>query len=147
VVSIVVLGWLGNCLFDGNREQIVGSLSDVIRARPWVFAIDLSALSVLLFSQASTVAALMPVGIALGLPAASLIAMVPAVNGDCFMPTYGTIVAAIAIDQTGTTRIGRFVIFHSFMLPGLIATIVAVGLGYLIAMMIFCAPSAATARR
>jgi anaerobic C4-dicarboxylate transporter DcuA len=129
VVSIVGLGWLGNCFFDGNKTEIVGSLSEVITAHPWVFAIGLFALSVVLFSQASTVAALMPVGVALGLPAGALIAMFPAVNGYFFLPTYGTIIAAIAFDQTGTTRIGKFVLFHSFMLPGLIATTCAVLIG------------------
>ena len=102
-----------------------------------MFAVGLFGLSVLLFSQASTVAALMPVGIALALPATSLIAMFPAVNGYFFLPTYGTIVAAIAFDQTGTTRIGRFVLFHSFMLPGLIATISAVSIGLAIAAVLF----------
>ncbi len=129
VVSIVGLGWLGNCFFDGNKTQIVSSLSEIIRAHPWVFAIGLFGLSVVLFSQASTVAALMPVGIALGLPAATLIAMFPAVNGYFFLPTYGTIVAAIAFDPTGTTRIGKFVLSHSFMRPGLVATTSAVLIG------------------
>jgi anaerobic C4-dicarboxylate transporter DcuA len=137
VVSIAGLGWLGNCFFDGNKEQIVGSLSEIIREHPWMFAIGLLALSVVLFSQASTVAALMPVGVALGLPAAALIGMFPAVNGYFFLPTYGTIVAAIAFDQTGTTRIGKFVLVHSFMLPGLIATIAAVLIGLGIASVMF----------
>jgi anaerobic C4-dicarboxylate transporter DcuA len=137
VVSIAGLGWLGNCFFDGNKEQIVGSLSQIIREHPWMFAIGLFALSVVLFSQASTVAALMPVGVALGLPAAALIGMFPAVNGYFFLPTYGTIVAAIAFDQTGTTRIGKFVLVHSFMLPGLIATIAAVLIGLGIASVMF----------
>ncbi|MFN0012659.1 MAG: anaerobic C4-dicarboxylate transporter family protein [Phycisphaerales bacterium] len=132
VVSVLGLGWLGNCFFDGNKAQIVGGLSDVIRAYPWVFAVGLFGLSVVLFSQASTVAALMPVGIALGLPAGTLIAMFPAVNGYFFLPTYGTIVAAIAFDQTGTTRIGKFVLSHSFMRPGLVATVSAVLIGLLI---------------
>lgn len=132
VVSIAGLGWMGNCFFDGNKEQIVGALSDIIRAQPWVFALGLFGLSVVLFSQASTVAALMPVGIALGLPAGTLIAMFPAVNGYFFLPTYGTIVAAIAFDQTGTTRIGKFVLAHSFMRPGLVATASAVTIGLLL---------------
>lgn len=132
VVSILGLGWLGNCFFDGNKAEIVGSLSEIIRAHPWVFAIGLFGLSVVLFSQASTVAALMPVGLALGLPAATLIAMFPAVNGYFFLPTYGTIVAAIAFDRTGTTRIGTFVLRHSFMRPGLVATTSAVLIGLLI---------------
>lgn len=137
VVSIAGLGWLGNCFFDGNREAIVGSLSEIIRAHPWVFAIGLFGLSVVLFSQASTVAALMPVGIALGLAPATLIAMFPAVNGYFFLPTYGTIVAAIAFDQTGTTRIGKFILAHSFMRPGLVATISAVVIGLLISRVVF----------
>jgi anaerobic C4-dicarboxylate transporter DcuA len=137
VVSIVGLGWMGNCFFDGNKEQIIGSLSNIIRAHPWVFAIGLFGLSVVLFSQASTVAALMPVGVAMGLPAGTLIAMFPAVNGYFFLPTYGTIVAAIAFDQTGTTRIGKFVLSHSFMRPGLVATVSAVLIGLLIAKFVF----------
>lgn len=132
IVSIAGLGWMGNCFFDGNKEQIVGALSDIIQAHPWVFALGLFGLSVVLFSQASTVAALMPVGIALGLPAGTLIAMFPAVNGYFFLPTYGTIVAAIAFDQTGTTRIGKFVLVHSFMRPGLVATVSAVTLGLIL---------------
>jgi anaerobic C4-dicarboxylate transporter DcuA len=133
VVSIVGLGWLGNCFFDGNKEQIVGGLSDAIKAHPWIFAVGLFALSVVLFSQASTVAALMPLGLALGLSGKTLIAMFPAVNGYFFLPTYGTIVAAVAFDTTGTTRIGKYVLNHSFMLPGMVATIVAVAGGWVIA--------------
>jgi anaerobic C4-dicarboxylate transporter DcuA len=132
VVSIAGLGWMGNCFFDGNKPQIVAALSEIITDHPWMFALGLFGLSVVLFSQASTVAALMPVGIALGLPAGTLIAMFPAVNGYFFLPTYGTIVAAIAFDQTGTTRIGKFVLAHSFMRPGLVATASAVLIGLLI---------------
>lgn len=137
VVSILGLGWMGNCFFDGNKEAIVGSLSDLISRHPWVFAVGLFGLSVLLFSQASTVAALMPVGIALGIPAGTLIAMFPAVNGYFFLPTYGTIVAAIAFDQTGTTRIGGFVLSHSFMRPGLVATVSAILVGLVISKFVF----------
>ncbi|MCK6475617.1 MAG: anaerobic C4-dicarboxylate transporter [Phycisphaerales bacterium] len=132
VVSIAGLGWMGNCFFDGNKPQIVDGLSEIITDHPWMFALGLFGLSVVLFSQASTVAALMPVGIALGLPAGTLIAMFPAVNGYFFLPTYGTIVAAIAFDQTGTTRIGKFVLAHSFMRPGLVATVSAVLIGLVI---------------
>ena len=78
----------------------------------------------------------MPLGVALGLPAASLIAMFPAVNGYFFLPTYGTIVAAIAFDRTGTTRIGKYVFNHSFMRPGLVATVGAVLTGLLLSRVI-----------
>lgn len=135
-ISIVGLGWLGSCFFEGNREQIVSGISDTVRAHPWVFALGLFALSVLLFSQAATVTALMPVGLALGLSPLTLIAMFPAVNGYFFLPTYGTIVAAVSFDQTGTTRIGKYVLNHSFMLPGLVATITAVMTGLLISRLV-----------
>ncbi len=137
VISIIGLGWMGNCFFEGNQEFVVGSLDTIIESQPWVFAIGLFALSILLFSQASTVAALMPLGVALGMSAESLIAMFPAVNGYFFLPTYGTIVAAIAFDRTGTTRIGKYVFNHSFMLPGLVATVGAVGSGILLSKVIF----------
>jgi anaerobic C4-dicarboxylate transporter DcuA len=79
----------------------------------------------------------MPLGISLGIPGTSLIAVFPAVNGYFFIPNDGSIIAAIAIDRTGTTRIGRFVLNHSFMLPGLIATAGGVTIGLVIAKLDF----------
>lgn len=71
-------------------------------------------------------------GIGLGIPPLALIAMFPAVNGYFFLPNYPTTVAAINFDRTGSTRIGRFVINHSFQLPGIITTVVSIGVGYCI---------------
>ena len=73
-----------------------------------------------------------PVAVAIGLPAPLIIGAYPAVNGNFFLPTYGTVLAAVSFDQTGTTRIGRYLLNHSFMRPGLVATatstVVALGL-------------------
>ena len=99
-------------------------------------AFVLFAVSVLLYSQAATARAVMPIGIAMGLPPATLIGMFPAVNGYFFIPTYGSLVAAISFDLSGTTRIGRYVLNHSFMLPGLVATVTAVATGTGIATML-----------
>lgn len=85
-------------------------------------------MSILLYSQAATVRALMPLGIALGISPMILVALFPAVNGYFFIPNYPTVVAAINFDRTGTTRIGKYVLNHSFMLPGLVSTGVAIGL-------------------
>jgi anaerobic C4-dicarboxylate transporter len=82
-------------------------------------------LSILLFSQAATVAILGPVAVALGLPPALILGSYPSVNGNFFLPTYGTVLAAVAFDRTGTTRIGRYLLNHSFMRPGLVATVTA----------------------
>lgn len=123
VISIMGVSWLGSSFFAGNEEFIVSSIADTVQNYPWVFAIGLFILSMLLFSQAATVVTLMPVAIAIGLPAETLIGVYPAVNGYFFLPTYGTILAAVSFDQTGTTRIGKYLVNHSFMLPGMVVTI------------------------
>ncbi len=133
LISIAGLGWLGSSFFEGNRSLIIASISGVVQQHPWVFAFGLFALSVLLSSQAATVVTLMPVGVALGLGAPALIAMFPAVNGYFFLPTYATLLAAISFDQTGTTKIGKYVLNHSFMRPGLVATISSVLIGFVLA--------------
>ena len=126
LISILGISWLGSSFFEGNRGTIVESISLVIGDYQWVFGIGLFLLSILLFSQAATVVTLVPVGVALGIPAPLLIALYPAVNGYFFLPTYGTILAAVSFDQTGTTRIGKYLLNHSFMLPGMVTTISAV---------------------
>jgi anaerobic C4-dicarboxylate transporter DcuA len=137
LISIAGLGWLGSSFFEGNKSVIVGSIAGIVQQHPWVFAIGLFVLSILLASQAATVVTLVPAGIALGLSAPSLIAMFPAVNGYFFLPTYATLLAAISFDQTGTTKIGKYVLNHSFMVPGLVATISSVGAGFIIARFVF----------
>jgi anaerobic C4-dicarboxylate transporter-like protein len=132
VIAIFGIAWLGNTFFEFNRAFVVDNLEDIIEQTPWLFAFGLFAMSVLIFSQAGTTAALMPVGIALGIAPSFLIGMFPAVCGFFFLPAYGTTLAAIAFDQTGTTRIGRYVLNHSFMLPGLVGISSSVILGLLI---------------
>ena len=94
-------------------------------------------MSILLVSQAATIRAIMPLGIALGLPGAALLAALPAVNGVFFMPNYPTMLAAMNLDSTGTTRVGKFVLNHSFMIPGLVATTTAVMIAWGVAQLIF----------
>jgi len=136
IAGILGLAWLGDTFITANREVIIGSLSAMAKAAPWTFAIGLFAASVLLYSQAATARALMPLGLSLGIWPFLLIGMFPAVNGYFLLPTYGTIVAAINFDRSGTTRIGKYVINHSFLIPGLISTILAVAIGLLIGSLI-----------
>jgi anaerobic C4-dicarboxylate transporter DcuA len=120
IICILGISWLGSSFFEGNRTFIVGGIANVLEVYPWTFAIGMFVLSTMLFSQAATVAILMPVGVALKLPAATLAALYPAANGIFFLPTYGTLLAAVSFDQTGTTKIGKYLLNHSFMLPGLV---------------------------
>ncbi|MGV1003980.1 MAG: anaerobic C4-dicarboxylate transporter [Candidatus Nanopelagicales bacterium] len=129
LVGIFGLAWMGDTFVAANEETIIGSLTRMAEAQPWTFSIGLFFASVLLFSQAATTRVLMPIGLALGIGGPALTAMWPAVNGYFFLPTYGTVIAAINFDRSGTTRIGKYVLNHSFMLPGLISTVTAVTVG------------------
>ncbi len=137
LIGILGLAWLGDTFIAANEETIIGGLSNMARAAPWTFAIGLFVASMLLYSQAATARALMPLGLSLGIPASSLAGMFPAVNGYFFIPNYGTLIAAIQFDRSGTTRIGKYLLNHSFMLPGLITTGGGVGIGLLIAKLFF----------
>ncbi len=137
VVAIFGIAWMGDTFLQGNMTALKDSIEGIVTQMPWLFGIALFIMSILLYSQAATVRAFMPLGIALGISPYLLIAMFPAVNGYFFIPNYPTVVAAINFDRTGTTRIGKYVLNHSFMLPGLIATIGSVGSGILLAKLIF----------
>ena len=132
VVAIFGIAWMGDTFLQGNMAELKASIEEVVREMPWLFGVALFVMSILLYSQAATVRALVPLGVALGISPYMLIAMFPAVNGYFFIPNYPTVVAAINFDRTGTTRIGKYVLNHSFMMPGLIATVVAVALGLLL---------------
>lgn len=131
VVAIFGIAWMGDTFISGNIAVIKENIFGLVTDMPWLFGIALFVMSILLFSQAATIRALLPLGMALGISPYMLIALFPAVNGYFFIPNYPTVVAAINFDTTGTTRIGKYVLNHSFMMPGLISTIVAVGLGVL----------------
>lgn len=136
VVAIFGIAWMGDTFINGNMQQLSSSIEGIVTSMPWIFGIALFVMSILLYSQAATVRALMPLGILLGISPWMLIALFPTVNGYFFLPNYPTVVAAINFDRTGTTRIGKWVLNHSFMLPGLVATIVSVCTGLLLIMLL-----------
>ena len=132
MVAIFGIAWMGDTFFNGHLDFFKEHISTVVTQYPFLFAIALFFMSIMLFSQAATVRTLYPLGIGLGISPLALVAMFPAVNGYFFLPNYPTEVAAINFDRTGTTRIGRFVVNHSFQLAGFITTFVSIGVGYLI---------------
>jgi len=137
IICILGISWLGSSFFEGNRGFIVGGISNLLQTYPWTFAVGMFVLSSMLFSQAATVAILMPVGVALKLPALTLVALYPAANGIFFLPTYGTLLAAVSFDQTGSTKIGKYLLNHSFMLPGLVTIISTIVIGLLLSKFLF----------
>ena len=132
MIAIFGIAWMGDTFFNGNLEFFKSQIADIVTQYPLLFSVALFIMSIMLFSQAATVRTLFPLGIALGISPLALVAMFPAVNGYFFIPNYPTEVAAINFDTTGTTRIGRYVLNHSFQLAGWITTVVSIGVGYLI---------------
>ena len=119
VVAIFGIAWMGDTFIAGNMEVMKENIFGLVTDMPWLFGVALFLMSILLFSQAATVRSLLPLGIALGISPYMLIALFPAVNGYFFLPNYPTVIAAINFDTTGTTRIGKYLLNHSFMMPGL----------------------------
>ncbi len=137
MVAIFGIAWMGDTYFNGHIDFFKEHIATVVQQYPFLFAVALFLMSIMLFSQAATVRTLYPLGIGLGIPAISLVAMFPAVNGYFFLPNYPTEVAAINFDRTGTTTAGRFVVNHSFQIAGFITTFVSIGVGYLIMTLLY----------
>ena len=132
MISIFGIAWMGDTFFNGNIDFFKSHIADIVTQYPFLFSVALFIMSIMLFSQAAAVRTLFPLGIGLGIPPLALVAMFPAVNGYFFIPNYPTEVAAINFDTTGTTRIGKYVLNHSFQLSGFITTFVSICIGYLI---------------
>ena len=137
VIAVFGVAWMGDTLMQAHLPELKAAVSSLVETAPWTFAFALFVLSVLVNSQGATVTTLFPVGIALGVPAPILIGTLVAVNGYFFIPNYGPIIASIDFDTTGTTRIGRYIFNHSFMLPGLLSMAFSLALGLLFAQMFF----------
>ena len=132
VIAIFGIAWMGDTFINGNIVELKASIEGVVTQMPWLFGVALFVMSILLYSQAATIRAIAPLGIALGISPMMLIALFPAVNGYFFIPNYPTIIAAINFDRTGTTHIGKWILNHSFMMPGLITTVVSLAVGLLL---------------
>lgn len=137
VVSVFGLAWMSDTLLANNIGIVKSSVQEVVKAQPMLFAFALFVASAITHSQGATVAALVPLGITLGVSGVTIAAMFPAVCGYFIIPSTGVLLAGVAFDRTGTTKIGKYVINHSYMIPGLVATAVAVVSGLVITRMFF----------
>lgn len=137
VVTVFGLAWMSDTLIANNLPLIKASVKDIVVANPVYFALALFLVSAITHSQGATVVALMPLGIALGIPGITLAAMFPAVCGYFIIPANGVLLAGVAFDRTGTTRFGKYVINHSYIVPGMVATGTGVASGMLLQKIFF----------
>ncbi len=130
--SICVLGvaWLGTTFVTAHEETITKYAGDLLNQHSWLLAVVLFFASALLYSQAATTQALMPTALAIGVAPFAAVAAFPAVSALFVLPTYPTLLAAVQMDDTGTTQIGKYVFNHPFLVPGAINITIAVLLGF-----------------
>lgn len=139
VACICVLGvaWLGDTFVSGHTKEIKDFASQTISQYPALLAVVFFLAAMLLYSQAATAKAITPTVVAaLGISAANpdnaymLVASFAAVSALFVLPTYPTLLGAVQMDDTGTTRIGKWVFNHSFFIPGVLAIVFSVALGF-----------------
>ncbi len=130
--AICVLGvaWMGTTFVNAHEKEIMSFSGDLLSSQPWLLAVVLVFASALLYSQAATTKALIPTALAIGVAPFAAVAAFPAVSALFILPTYPTLLAAVQMDDTGTTQIGKAVFNHPFIVPGLINIAIAVALGF-----------------
>jgi len=133
VVAVFGVAWMADTVFEANLPGIKASLSEVVKSHPWSFALALLLVSKLVNSQAAAISAMVPLGLSIGVPPGYVVAFAAACYGYYILPTYPSDLATIQFDRSGTTHIGKYVINHSFIGPGLIGVSSSCVAGYLIA--------------
>ncbi len=133
VIAVFGIAWMADTVFDANLPMLKATLTDLVKTKPWTYAIALLLVSKLVNSQAAAISAMVPVGLAIGVPPGYIVAFAAASYGYYILPTYPSDLAAIQFDRSGTTHIGKYVINHSFILPGLIGVSTSCLAGYLLA--------------
>jgi anaerobic C4-dicarboxylate transporter DcuA len=129
-VCVLGVAWLGDTFVSSHIGEIKGFSADILGQYPWMLAITLFFASMLLYSQGATTTALMPAALAIGVAPLTAVASFAAVRALFVLPTYPTLLAAVEMDDTGSTRIGRYVFNHPFFIPGVVTISTSVALGF-----------------
>lgn len=137
VVAIYGIAWLSNTFFNAHMDDVRMLLGSMVEEYKWTIALMFFVFSVLINSQGAVIVSLLPVAYALGIPGWVLLGVLPCAYGYFFIPNYPTDIATVNMDRSGTTKIGKYVFNHSFMIPGLISVVVSTIVCYLLAGIFF----------
>lgn len=135
-ICVLGVAWLGTTFVTAHMDEINVFADNILESKPWLLAVVLFFAAMLLYSQAATTKALMPAALALGISPVAAIASFAAVSALFVLPTYPTLLAAVEFDDTGSTRIGKYVFDHPFLIPGTLTIIFAVIIGFVIGGMV-----------
>ena len=137
VVAIYGIAWMADTYFSNYMPEIQAMLEDVVKSYPWAIAIVFFLVSVLINSQGAVVVAMLPLAYSLGISGPVLLGVLPSVYGYFFIPNYPSDIATVNFDRSGTTVIGKYLLNHSFMMPGLICVITSTVVAYLLSMLFY----------
>ena len=137
VVAIYGIAWLTDTYFSNYLEEMKTMLAGIVAQYNWSIAIVFFLVSVLINSQGAVVVAMLPLAYKLGIPGPVLLGVLPSLYGYFFIPSYPTDIATVNFDRTGTTVIGKYLLNHSFMMPGLISVFVSTIVAYIISSIIY----------
>ncbi len=137
VVAIYGIAWMADTYFGHYMPQIQSMLESIVKDFPWAIALVFFAVSVLINSQGAVVVAMLPLAYSLGIPGVVLLGVLPSVYGYFFIPNYPSDIATVNFDRSGTTVIGKYLLNHSFMMPGLICVTVSTIVAYLLTLLLF----------
>jgi len=137
VVSIFGIAWMSDCFVNGNQVFLIAQIKSMVAYAPWTFALAMFAVSAFVKSQAAVLTIMLPFGLVLGLPVPLLLGLMPSSYAYFFFAFYPSDLAAINMDRTGTTHIGKYLLNHSFMIPGLIGVGVSTTVGYFLSLAYF----------
>ena len=137
VVAIYGIAWLADTYFSNYMGTMKDMLGGIVSAYPWTIALAFFTVSVLINSQGAVVASMLPLAYSLGIPGPVLLGVFPSVYGYFFVPNYPSDIATVNFDRTGTTVIGKYLLNHSFMLPGLVSVITSTLVGYCLSLIFY----------
>jgi anaerobic C4-dicarboxylate transporter DcuB len=137
VVAIYGIAWLADTYFENYMPEMKAMMADIVARYPWSIAIVFFMVSVLINSQGAVVVSMLPLAYSLGIPGDVLLGVFPSVYGYFFIPNYPSDIATVNFDRSGTTVIGKYLLNHSFMMPGLISVITATIVAYVLSTVLF----------
>ena len=137
VVAIYGIAWLADTYFSNYMDQMQTMLADVVKEYPWSIALVFFLVSVLINSQGAVVVAMLPLAYSLGIAGPVLLGVLPSVYGYFFIPNYPSDIATVNFDRSGTTVIGKYLLNHSFMMPGLICVTTSTIVAYILSMIFY----------
>ena len=137
VVAIYGIAWMADTYFSNYMPQIQGILTDIVKDYPWSIAIVFFLVSVLINSQGAVVVSMLPLAYSLGIPGPVLLGVLPSVYGYFFIPNYPSDIATVNFDRSGTTVIGKYLLNHSFMMPGLICVFTSTIVAYILTLLFY----------